>query len=559
MRADQLLSLIAPHRWRLVAVAFLTLLSSALSLVVPWLAATALGRIVAGSRFDLAATAATIVAVLAALALVTFFAATTATAVALAIRNDLRLMVHRRLQQLPMRFHDRHSKGDLMALTTYEAPRLGNFISLTLASLPAQLLTVAGACVLMYRIEPRLGLVIPLMIPVFYLALKIVGRRLRGLAEAIREAEARVVAHDEESLQMLPVNKAFVRTGIEAARHGAMLDAELALSLRENRLAGMISPVAGLVAAVAVIGVIAAAGGNVRDGTMNPTALFALLFYAALLTRPVASLAQVYGQINTARGALSRLGRLLDEPVEPGAAGASRPLDGRGDIAFEGVRFGYGDGRTPVFDALDLVIPAGRVTALVGANGSGKTTLIHLLLRLYPLDGGRITIGGEDIARHEPDEIRRAIGFVPQRMLIADGTIGDAIRYGRDDAGDEAVEQAARQALAHDFIARLPDGYRTRVGEQGVLLSGGERQRIALARALLRDPAILILDEAMAMVDEESERHFLDHAEAAFAGRTVIHITHRPEAIARADQIVRLDRGTAMLEAPRLEARGRRA
>jgi ATP-binding cassette subfamily B protein len=551
MSPTQIIDLVRPYRGRLLLVAALTIATSALSLIVPWLAASAIGKLVAGSRFDLAASAATIVAVLVTLALAGFAANVTAMGVALEIRSTLRRLVHHRLQHLPMAFHDQHSKGDLMALTTYEAPRLGNFISLTLASLPAQLLTIVGAAILMYRIDPRLGLVIPLLIPIFYLALKVVGRMLRGLAEAIRAAEADVVAHDEESLQMLLVNKAFARTGIEEAHHRALLDRELALSLRENRVAQMISPIAGLVAASAVVVVIAAAGSSVRDGSMNPTELFALMFYAALLTRPVAALAHIYGQINTARGALSRLGRLLDVPLEPGGSGSGGAFDGRGDIVFQDVRFGYGGGRKGVFAGLDLTLPAGRVIVLVGENGAGKTTLVHLLLRLYELDGGRITIGGRDITALDLESLRRAIGFVPQRVMIADGSIADAIRFGRDDASPADIELAARQALAHDFITRLPDGYATRVGEQGVLLSGGERQRIALARAILRDPPILILDEAMAMVDDASERLFLDHADEAFAGRTVIHITHRPEAIARADQVVRLERGGTVVQQPR--------
>ena len=285
----------------------------------------------------------------------------------------------------------------------------------------------------------------------------------------------------------------------------------------------------------------AAAGELERD----PGRLFSFLFYAALLTRPVGSLAEVYGRLQIARGILARLERVLARPAEAGYAGADLPVAASaaaGAVEFRDVSFAY-EGRNPVLAHASFAIAAGETVALTGENGAGKSTIISLLLRFYDPDSGTILVDGQDIASLQVQQLRRMTGYVPQRALLFNGTVRENIAFGRPEADDEALLEAARLAQALEFIEDLPDGFDTQIGDNGVRLSGGQRQRIALARALLVDPPILILDEATAMYDLEGESAFVTACRTALKGRTVIIITHRPASLALADRVLLVEGG----------------
>jgi ATP-binding cassette, subfamily B, bacterial len=249
----------------------------------------------------------------------------------------------------------------------------------------------------------------------------------------------------------------------------------------------------------------------------------------------------VYGQTRNVSGALQRLGEALLEPIEPYRNEAKDLPPVRGDIRFENIGFAY-PGREAVLHNFDLHIQAGETVALTGKNGAGKSTLAHLLMRLMHPQQGRILIDGVDIEGVSLASLRSQIGVVQQHVLLFNGTVRDNIAWGQIGASDEQVQQAAQVAQAHEFINALPQGYDTVIGDQGVRLSGGQRQRIALARAMLKDPAILILDEATAMFDPQGEKDFIEQCRAALANRTVILITHRPASLALADHVVTFDR-----------------
>ena len=266
------------------------------------------------------------------------------------------------------------------------------------------------------------------------------------------------------------------------------------------------------------------------------------LLYAQLLTRPVAELADIYGRVQGLRGALVRLQQAMEEPPEPFAQAGAPIAALRGEIEFHGVSFGY-EGRPLALDKFDLHVAAGETIALVGPNGAGKSTLGHLLMRLHDPAEGRITIDGIDIATVSLEALRRQIAVVPQHVLLFNASVRDNIAYGRPAPDQAAVEAAARAARAHEFIVKLPQGYDTTVGDRGVRLSGGQQQRLALARALLKDAPILILDEATAMFDPEGEAEFLNACREAFRHRTVVLITHRTASLATADRIVRMAHG----------------
>ena len=485
MKGDGLLALAVPYRRQLLAIGGLGAASSLLTLAVPWLAGSMLGSMFSSARPDSAGLIPLLLAVFAATALVNFASACVAGATGATILADLRLRIYRHLQSLPIAFHENSRQGDTLALMTYEIGRLSTFLTGTLANTPAQFMTVVGAVVIMARLDGSLALLVPLLVPGFYLTLKVVGRHLRTIAEAIQRAEAEVVAVAEENLEMLPAIKAFAREERETSRYAAVVEGAMKLTVRENRIFAALQPSIGFITGAAAILLLYTAGQNVRSGSMSPAELFSFLFYTALLTRPAATLANLYGQVQSARGTMARLQDVLRHEPEPGYEAGDRLGPVEGAITFEHVGFAYADRGKALRDA-NFSIRPGETVALTGTNGAGKTTLIHLLLRLYQPVNGRILLDGNDIARFRVQDLRSKIGLVSQRTFLFNGTVRENIAFGLDGASATEVERAARLSQAWDFIQALPRGLDTRIGDHGVRLSGGQRQRIALARALVK-------------------------------------------------------------------------
>ncbi|MEO7865272.1 MAG: ABC transporter ATP-binding protein [Sphingomicrobium sp.] len=536
-----LLSHALPYRGALALLAILTIASSMVVLAIPWLAGQMLGSIVTGTQAQ-GTLITLLVGALVAAALISFATASQTAATMAQVLADLRQRVYAHVQNLPIGFHDHRGKGDTLALMTFEIAGLSDFLTGTLVTIPAKLLTTFGAVVLMFRIDPKLALIVPLLVPAFYLILKIVGWRLRGLAIALQLREAGVVVAAEEMLEMLPATKAFTREAAEAERYRGEVVEASRLRRRQGQIIAVIEPLIGLMAALAAIVVLLLAGSSVGAGHLSPPQLFSFIFYATLLTRPVGGLAHVYGEIQTARGTLGRLQSVFAEPTEAVSQSDSRSTRAIGAIRFDAVHFAYPE-RDQVLKGLTLDIAAGETVALVGPNGVGKTALINLLMRFYTPQSGTILLDGRDIADMPIADVRRQIGLVPQAPLLFNATIRDNIAFGAEAATDRQVNAAARLAQASGFIATLPEGMETVIGDRGVRLSGGQKQRIALARALLKDPPILVFDEATSMFDDEGEHAFIEACGEALGGRTVILVTHRPATLALADRIVTLEDG----------------
>ena len=531
-----------PYRTSLAVSALLMVAESGVTLAVPWLA----GHLVESM---LAATASAsgagpvllgLLALFGLQSLLKFGNSYLLSHSAEHILADLRIHLYDHLQALPLAFYHQRRRGEILALLTNDVGRLSGFISGTLPSLIPLLLTVAGAVLLMFRIDARLALYVAALVPLFYLLLKILGRGLRPLAGQLQEAHAGAVAIAEENLGMLPAIKTFTREPEESERYRRQIRHILHLSAAERRIVAALGPALQFLAAAAMLFVLWLMSGQMIE--RSPADMVSFLLYAALLTRPVSALADVYGQTRQARGSLERLRQVLTERPEPllRIGHALPPV--RGEIEFRDIHFSY-PGRPPALRALNLYIRAGETIAIAGVNGAGKSTIAHLLMRLAEPDHGHIFIDGVDIAGVTLNSLRAQIGLVPQHVLLFHGTVRDNIGYGRPEAGADSVIAAARAAQAHEFISALPQGYDSVIGDQGIRLSGGQRQRIALARALIKDPPILILDEATAMFDPEGEKSFVEECRHGLAHRTVILITHRPASLALADRVVRLEAG----------------
>jgi subfamily B ATP-binding cassette protein MsbA len=538
-----LLDFARPHCAALLFSGLLMLLESAAALLVPWtggLLADAMLR--PGALAPVGMVLAGMLGLFALQALLKFGTTYILGNAADKIVADLKIRLYDHLQALPLAYYHQRRLGDTLALLTNDVYVLSGFISGTALALVPLLFTAGGAVILMFRIRPTLALLAVILIPLFYLLTKFAGRRLRPLAAQLQEEYATAIAIAQENLGMLPAIKTFTREQQESTRFRAQIDRIFRLNVKQRGIYAALEPLAQLIAAMGIVLVLALASTDLAEGSLAPAQLVSFLLYAALLTRPVAGLADVYGQTQMARGAFARLHQAIEEPPEPPAhVGIPLPLV-KGEIEFRGVSFSY-RGRPPALDKLDLHIVAGETVAIVGPNGAGKSTLGHLLMRLHEPSAGQILIDGIDTATVSLDSLRRQIGVVPQHVLLFNATVRDNIAYGRPEPCQAEIEAVAAAARADEFIAQLPQGYDTLIGDRGVRLSGGQQQRVALARALLKDPPILILDEATAMFDPEGEAEFLQACRDVFKRRTVLLITHRPASLAAADRIVRMEQG----------------
>ncbi len=535
-----LVAQVTPQRSLLLWGLLLTLAQSAASLAVPRLAGTFTDTLLEGGAPDriLLVWLAVVVAQ-SALSFGNGYLLGRAGAEVLA-RLKERLYDH--LQAMPLAWFHERPRGEVLALLTNDVLRLSDFVTGTLVRSLPNLVTFFGAWLMIYLIDPAMAIVVIFALPLFFLALKVATRSVRPLSSKLVHSQAAQVAIAEQNFSLLPVIKSFVREERESARFRKQTRRVLALEKRHLRMMRLISPVTRILLTVGLAILLWSASAKVASGAMAPGDLVSLLLYGMLMSIPLSSLANIYGETRTVRGAAERVQDAFAVQPEPFLEDNPAMPPIRGEVRFEDIWFRH-PGRDELFGGMSLTISAGETIALTGPNGVGKSTLAHLLLRLIEPSRGRIRIDGIDISQVELTSLRRQIGLIDQNILLLNGTVAENIAYGRIDASREELDRAAAAAHAQGFIRDLPEGYHTLIGDQGVKLSGGQKQRIALARALLKDPAILIMDEATSMFDPEGERLFIRECREVLRARTVILITHRPESLKLADRIYRLDSG----------------
>jgi ABC-type multidrug transport system fused ATPase/permease subunit len=469
---------------------------------------------------------------------------------ALGVEYDMRGALYAHLLRLSFRFFDGHQTGQLMSRATVDLQNVRFFLGYGLIFLAQHVLTVVGVTVLLFVIDWRLALIAlaitPLLVAVAWRYSHVSHPVLKDVQQ--RLADMTTVA--EESIVGAGVVKAFAREDQREREFARRTEAIFEQSLRAARQAAAYLPLLAFLPLGAQAAVLLAGGHFVVSGSLSLGAFVTFNVYLLMLVFPLRMLGMWIGQIQRAIAAGERIFEVLDESTEIEDRPDARDLPpGGGRITLEGVTFAYGDG-PPALRSLDLDVAPGRVLALIGPTGSGKTTLTALVPRFYDPQVGRVLLDGVDVRELRLESLRRSVGIVSQDPFLFSASVYENVAFGVASATHEDVERAARAAQAHEFIEALPDGYDTVIGERGITLSGGQRQRLAIARALLVDPRVLILDDATASVDATTEARIRVALREVMKGRTTLIIAHRLSTISLADEI-------AVLEGGRIAARGK--
>ena len=456
---------------------------------------------------------------------------------------DIRSEVFRKLQRLSMSFYDKNKTGTIMSYVTNDVNALqGAMVDNTIELVTEGIILIGSVCAMIY-LDWKLTLFTILTFPVVLYFMNYFGKKIRRSGGQIQEATADITSVLQESVSSARVVKSFVREQYEIERFERENEANLKANLKNAKYMATLTPTIEFVAALGVTLILWYGGNNVIAGETTAGSLVAFLAYAVNISNPIKRITRVSGNIQKALAAAQRVFDVLDLREEVRDLPDAKALPAvTGNVSFEHVTFSYNTGDEILHD-LSFTAKPGQAIGLVGPSGAGKSTVASLLPRFYDCDAGTIRIDGKDIRHVTLDSLRNQVGIVPQETILFNGSVYDNILYGRLDATKEEIEEAAKAANAHDFIMELPDGYNTMLGDRGVNISGGQRQRIAIARAILKDPRILILDEATSALDTESERVVQEALNRLMVGRTSIIIAHRLSTIKNADRILVLDKG----------------
>jgi subfamily B ATP-binding cassette protein MsbA len=454
------------------------------------------------------------------------------------------------LVRLSPSFYTEQRTGELTSRLSADLAVLQSLLGTWISELSRQSLFLVGGIVLLTLTHPRLTTTTLAVVPIVVGSAFFFGRRLRKASAGVQDRVAEAMGMADEAFSQIRTVQSFVREAEETRRYRHLLSGVVRAAISRAQQRALLFGVVGFVAFAGVVAVLWQGGRLVLEGALTPGALVKFLLYAITVAAAVGSLASLFGSYQEAVGAAQRVFELLDmtptvaEPEHPTTL--ARPV--RGMLALEDVRFSYGADLPEVLSDVSFTMAPGEVVALVGPSGAGKTTVASLIPRFWDVSSGRIALDGVDIRELSFADLRGAIGLVPQEPALFSGSVRENIAYARPDASEADVMAAARAAHALEFIERLPNGLDTLVGERGVKLSGGQRQRIAIARVFLKDPAVVVLDEATSSLDNESERLVEEAMEELLRGRTTLIIAHRLRTVRRADRVLVIDHGRVVEE-----------
>jgi ABC-type multidrug transport system fused ATPase/permease subunit len=458
--------------------------------------------------------------------------------------HRMRTRVFAHLHTLSVSFFDRRPLGDLLSRLIGDVAAIEGVVLSGVIGLIANVFKILVFATVLFFLDWRLALASMIAVPVFWLAARIFARRIKIASREVRRRAGSIGVVAEESLGNATLIQAYGREGAELDRFAAQSIGSVNAELAATRLGAMFSPLVDLIQVLGVLTILGVGIWELTAGNITLGGLLAFLVFLSQLYGPVQGLGALSTSLFAAAAAAERIIELLDE--QPSVTAPEDPVPigrARGQLCLEQVSFTYPHTQTEVLKHVSFTAQSGQTTAIVGASGAGKTTLLKLLLRFYDPTTGRITLDGHDLRELDPDELRANIAIVLQETLLLDGTIADNIRAGRPEATEDELITAAKAADAHEFIAALPEGYQTRVGQRGRLLSGGQRQRIAIARAMIRDAPILLLDEPTTSLDADAAQRILVPLRRLMTGRTTVIISHNLLTVTDADQIIYIEHG----------------
>ncbi|MEO3416450.1 ABC transporter transmembrane domain-containing protein [Roseovarius sp. CAU 1744] len=548
---SQLWPFLAPYKLLVMGALLALVLTASVSLVLPMAVRRVVDNFGAtdGAILDLYFTAALGIAAL--LALGTGLRYALVTRLGERVVADIRKAVFGRVIGLSPAFFERLMTGEVLSRITTDTTLILSVIGSSVSIALRNLLIFLGGLVLMLFTSAKLTAMVLLIVPLIIVPILTLGRRLRVLSRENQDWIAASSGNASEALLSVQTVQAFTHEGASRASFDEVTERSFDAARKRIWTRAVMTVIVIFLVFTGVVCVLWIGARDVRAGGMSAGTLVQFVIYSIMVAGAVAALSEIWGELQRAAGATERLVELLhatDEVTDP-ARPVALPRPVKGEISFDGVNFAYPSRRDrPALHDLDLTIAPGETVALVGPSGAGKTTIVQLIQRFYDPDSGSVSLDGISLAQMARDDFRADIALVPQDPVIFAASARENIRFGRLDATDAEVEEAARAAAAHEFITTLPDGYDSYLGERGVMISGGQKQRIAIARAILRDAPVLLLDEATSALDAESERAVQQAVDAMARSRTTIIVAHRLATVKKADRIIVMDQGRIVAE-----------
>src|ERR1700685_78027 len=553
--------LLRPYRSSLAIILTAMVVQSAMTLAAPWPLKIILDNVVVGRRLDpwmarllnpllihghrehlamLAAFAVLIIAIFNATA--SYLANYFTESVGQWVANDLRMRTYHHLQYLSLRYYDTHQSGVLLSTITADVLTIQNFASSATLGIVVDMITILGMLVIMFFMNWDFTLIAVAVTPLMLLLASRFKKAVKKSTHEVRKQQSNIVAVVQQDLESIRVVKAFGRQELEQETLQAVSNATVAAALKARQVKALLSPIVSIIVPFCIAFVLWRGSLLILAGWMTAGELTVFLSYLGSFFKPVKDLASMNNSIAQTAVAVERIRQILDAdsilPEKPDA----REQAIRGEIVFDHVAFAY-DESSPVLRDVSFSVKPGQMIGVVGPTGGGKSTIMSLIPRFYDPSAGKVLVDDIDVRDYRLQALRDQIGYVLQETVLFRGTIRDNIAYGRAGATEEEIIAAAKLANADEFISRMPDGYKTLVGDRGDTLSGGQRQRIGIARAIIRNNPILILDEPTAALDAESERLVIEALERLMKGRTVLTIAHRLSTIRDADKIIVLKDG----------------